>query len=287
MQELQHVFDGTEENFQQLVLDNSNKGIVLVNYWTPGAGPCFKLREVLQLLSREYQGRFLLVNVNTDTQQRLATETGVTSVPTVKIFRRGEVVESIHGAQSAQSIRTIINRHLPPARHPIIGEALRTYQEGSLQGALDLLEAASRDRPDDHSLHATAIKLLFRERRFTEVADYYNGLPANARRNGDIRQLAIHAELLRLAEAAPAQEELDQYLIGNPDDLDALLSRAALALVENDMEYALECLLHVFRHDPQHQEGFAHKALLSLFVLLGQDHELTQRFRQHMRDVLH
>lgn len=287
MPELKHVFDATEENFQQLVLENSNKGIVLVNYWTPSAGPCYRLWEELQILSREYDGRFLLVNVNTDTQKRLARESGVTSVPTVKIFRRGAVVESIHGAQSAQSIRTVIERHLPAAQHPVIAEAIRAYQNGSLDSALSILSDASEARPDDHSLHATVIKLMFREHRFADVADYYRELPESARKNGDIRQLAIHAELLRLAEQAPPIEDLDRHLLNNPDDLDALISRAALALVENDMEYALECLFHVFQRDQHHQEGFAHRALLSLFVLLGQEHELTRSFRQRMRDVLH
>ena len=100
MTDLKHVIDATGENFHQLVIANSAKGTVLVNYWTPNAGPCFKLWQVLESLSQDYQGRFLLVNVNTDTQKSLARENGITSVPTIKIYQRGTVVESIYGAQS-------------------------------------------------------------------------------------------------------------------------------------------------------------------------------------------
>jgi thioredoxin-like negative regulator of GroEL len=50
MAKLAHVFDATRENFQRLVLDNSRKGLVLANYWTPQAPPCFKLWQELEAL---------------------------------------------------------------------------------------------------------------------------------------------------------------------------------------------------------------------------------------------
>lgn len=287
MSRLSYVFDGTTENFQQLVLDNSRKGLVLVNFWTPKAGPCFRLWEVLEGLSQEYEGRFLLVNVNTEAQPRLVRESGVTSVPTVKLFSKGAVVESIHGAQSEQSLRTIIDKYLPPRPGSAVMAALRAYQAGDPDEALVLLAAASAENPRDMNLHTLTIKLLFREHRFADVATYFAGLPEEARANPDLRHLAIHAGLLQLAETAPPLEELDQQLRAHPDDLEALLTRAALALVRDEHEHALECLLHAFQQDRHYRGGFAHQAMLSLFALLGSGHVLTRDFQQRMRDILH
>jgi putative thioredoxin len=287
MPRLNYVFDGTAENFQQLVVENSRRGLVLVNFWTPKAGPCFKLWEVLQGLSEAYQGRFLLVNVNTDTQPGLVRETGVTSVPTLKIFNKGAVVESIHGAQSERSLRSVIDKYLPPPQGAAITEALRRYQAGDVEEALALLAQASAENPQDLSIPTMTIKLLFRERRFADVADYFAGLPEEARKHADLKHLAIHAGLLHMAEQAPPAEELDQQLRDHPGDQDALLSRAALALVQDDYERALECLFLAFQQDRHHRDGFAHQAMLSLFTLLGREHELTQSFQQRMRTVLH
>ncbi len=64
------IFDGTEENFEALVLENSILGPVLVNYWSPKAGPCLRLYPVLDKLIHEFGGKFLLVNVNTDKHRR-------------------------------------------------------------------------------------------------------------------------------------------------------------------------------------------------------------------------
>lgn len=84
-----YVFDATAENFQTLVLENSDKGPVLVNYWSPHAGPCLMLMPRLVRLAGEFSGRFLLVMLNIDFLGRLARDHGVTSIPTVKVFRRG------------------------------------------------------------------------------------------------------------------------------------------------------------------------------------------------------
>ncbi len=283
----EHVFDGTMENFGQLVLENSMKGMVLVNYWTPKAGPCFKLWQVLEQLSEEYQGRFLLVNINTETQRQLVKQSGITSVPTVKIYRKGTVVDSIHGAQSAHSMRAAIDKHLPTPPHPAKLEAMQAYEAQRVDDALRILADASAATPGDYSLPAMAMKLLFRQRRFADITHYYNDLSPDAQGDSDIKHLVIHAELLRLADEAPPQEELDRHLRDHPTDFAALLGRAGVALVQNDFEYALECLFYVFQHQRDYQNGFAHKAMLSLFALLGQDHPVSQGFRQRMREILH
>ena len=83
------VFDANRENFPQLVLGNSDKGPVLVYFWTPKAGPCMLLMPRLVQLVEEFSGKFLLVLVNTDEAGQIAHQYGVTSVPTVKFFRNG------------------------------------------------------------------------------------------------------------------------------------------------------------------------------------------------------
>lgn len=83
-----YVLDATTDNFRTLVLENSDKGPVLVNYWSPGAGPCMMPMPRLVRLCTEYGGRFLLVMLNTDEFGRLAREQGVVSLPTVKMYRR-------------------------------------------------------------------------------------------------------------------------------------------------------------------------------------------------------
>jgi thiol-disulfide isomerase/thioredoxin len=106
------VVEASAENFADLVLGNSEKGLVLAYYWSPQAGPCMRLMPRLVDLARAYAGRFLLVLVNTDNQGTLARGQGVNSVPTVKFYLRGAVVHSIHGAESDAVFRAALARYI-------------------------------------------------------------------------------------------------------------------------------------------------------------------------------
>jgi putative thioredoxin len=287
MTELKHVFDGTRENFPQLVLENSYKGLVIVNYWKPGAGPCLRLWQTLEALSQDYAGRFLLANINTETQKALARDNGINSVPTLKLYRDGKVVESVYSAQSGASLRQVIDKYVPPAPDTDIAEAIRLYQKGRVDDALLKLVEAGIRSPDNPRIHATAIKLLLREKRYEDIEAYVKVLPASVRARENIGALQVHAKMLALAKQADAQETLDMRIAEAPEDTDAMLSRAALAMVDDDFATALELLLRTYHQDPSCKEALPRKAMLVIFALLGEQHELTRQYQKAMLEGLH
>ncbi|MDT8386270.1 MAG: tetratricopeptide repeat protein [Thiogranum sp.] len=284
---LEHVFDATADNFSQLVVDNSRKGPVLVNYWTASAGPCFKLWQELEALSREYNGRFLLVNVNIDKQKELARRNGITSVPTVKVYQHGAVVDSIYGAQSQTALRAVIDRYAQPVRDTAMGQAILAYQAGRVEEALKILETAADNQADNLKLHATAIKILMREQRYSDIEKYMTDLPESLQDQAALKGLRIHARMFDLAAQAPPLEVLEARCIEAPGDLDNLMQRAAVAMVQDDYAMALDLLLQVIRHDRDYAEQLPRKAMLVMFSLLGENHELTRAGQKQLRELLH
>ena len=283
---LNYIFDGNRDNFRQLVVENSRKGVVLVNYWKPGAGPCLKLWQTLEALSKAYQGRFLRVNINTDTQASLVRDNAITSVPTLKIYSRGDIVESLYGAQPESLLREAIDRHLPPAQDTAIARAIQSYQSGRINEALQVLAEACAEQADNPKLHATAIKLMLRERRYADIADYAAALPDELRTHPEISTLAVHAEILQLAQDAPPAEQLDARLQADADDLECAMSRAALAMVNDDYEMALERLLEILRRDRHYRNELPRKAMLAIFSILGRQHALTRSYQNAMQEIL-
>lgn len=284
MAQLNYVVDGTGDNFQQLVIENSRKGLVLVNYWTPKAAPCFKLWQALEKLSQEFRGRFLLVNINTDTQARLAREHGITSVPTVKLYRHGTVVESLHGAYSEASLRTTIRQHAPPPVHAEVARAIRTYQAGHGEDALKILVNAAITEPDNAEIHTTAVKLLLREGRYSDIESYITHLPETVRNLDAIDSMQTHAKLLRLAGDAPPKQQLDALLDDQPDNHEAAMQRIAVAVTEDDYPTAFDGLMKLLKVAPPTERAFAHKVVRTLFSVLGEDSDLTRRFRRLYQD---
>jgi putative thioredoxin len=267
-----YVFDASRENFDQLVLGNSARGLVLVHFWNPKAGPCLVLLPRLVQLAGDYGGRFLLVMANTDDLARRARELGVTSVPTVKFFLRGEVVRTIHGAEPDSTFHEALSHFLAGDRDRRRMAALRAHQEGRTGEAIAMLAEAAVDAPEDLEVAVDLAKLLTLDGRPAEAVSLLTALPLAARRQPEIAPLLIHLELI----VAAASEDVA------PDTPDLRLRDAARALLDDEMEAALQQLLELARLAPGFRDDIGRRALISLFALLGGEHELTRRYRSRL-----
>ena len=103
----------TEENFQQEVT-NSNIP-VLVDFWAAWCGPCRMVGPVVEELAQEYGGRIKVGKVDVDTQPRLAAQFGIQSIPTLLVFRDGQVVEQVIGAAAKEQLAARLDRALESA----------------------------------------------------------------------------------------------------------------------------------------------------------------------------
>ncbi len=281
-----YVFDATAENFHTLVLENSDKGPVLVNYWSPRAGPCLMLMPRLIRLAAEFGGRFLLVMLNTDELGRLAREHGVNSLPTVKLFRRGEAVDTLHGAESETVLREFISRHVSREADGKYAAALEAYERGDLDMAVTRAAEAALAAPDNPRLAIDLVKLLMLQQRYSRAGELLKSLPEGARNHPDIRNLSAHLGFIRAAQDAPSAEILERAIAGNPDDLDARYRLGALKITQDKYEEAMQQLLEIVRHDSDFRNRAALDGLFAIFSMLGEDDERVQHYRELLNRIV-
>ena len=93
--------------FKSEVLEH--KGVVLVDFFATWCGPCKALTPIVDKLSEEMSGKVKVVKVDIDENSALATEYRVMSVPTMKLFKNGEVVETLVGLRPESELRDKLN----------------------------------------------------------------------------------------------------------------------------------------------------------------------------------
>ncbi|MFN3594582.1 MAG: tetratricopeptide repeat protein [Thiobacillaceae bacterium] len=280
MNPLPYVLDATRDNFDALVLGNSARGLVLVHYWTPRAGPCMRLMPRLKRLAEHYGGRFLLVLANTDELGELARRQGVTSVPTVKFYLYGEAVHTIHGAEPDSTFDEALARFIVRPEDRLRGEALKAHQAGRTREAIELLARAAVERPDDLAIAVDLAKLLTLDGEPERALALLASLPRAARQDARVAPLLAHLELLDSARNGPA--DAAARLAADPDDAEARLTLAAHDLVEDRLEAALEGLLALTRRAPHYRDDIGRRALIALFDMLGPEHALTRSYRARL-----
>lgn len=273
-----YVYDATADTFRGLVLENSDKGPVLVNYWSPRANPCTTLTPRLMRLADEFGGRFLLVMVNTDEHRPLAREYGVNSLPTVKVFRHGRVVDTLHGAESEASVRKFIERHIRRA-HELHVRAVRTLGEGDIERAIQF----ALDNPEDLQLPLDVAKMLMLQGRTDQAYDLLNALPEAARKDARISNLWSHLGFIAAAQNAPPPEALMHSIAADPNNLAARYQLSAVSVIRDDYATAMSQLLEIARRDRGFRDDVGRKGLRALFELLGEDDENVRLYRRHLR----
>jgi putative thioredoxin len=287
MIESHYIYHGTQENFSTLVLENSNKGPVLVNFWATWAGPCHRLFPLLARLADEYAGRFLLVNINTDQQETIARQYGVKSLPVVKIFRGGKVREEVHGYQPEAKLRRIVNRYVARASDERITAAVRLYQLGEVDDSLSLLAQAALDDAENLRIPAILGKLLLAQHRYDEAEALLRGLPPESREQSEISHLLAYLDFIQVARRAADKATLETRLASNPGYSRSRYELAAVAVVHDDYEAALENLLELTRRDRAFGEDAGRKGMLALFDVLKSHQDLVERYRARMFRILH
>jgi thioredoxin 1 len=98
----------TQANFNNEVLQSAQP--ILVDFWAEWCGPCKMLGPILDELAEEYNGRVRVGKVNIDEYQELAAQYGIRSIPTLLLFKQGQVAEQMVGLRSKRDLKASFDR---------------------------------------------------------------------------------------------------------------------------------------------------------------------------------
>lgn len=100
----------TNQNFEAEVMSATEP--VLVDFWATWCGPCRMLSPVVDKLAEEFEGKIKVGKINVDEQQELAARFSIMTIPTLLVFKGGEIVEKSVGVKPQNALAAMLNKHI-------------------------------------------------------------------------------------------------------------------------------------------------------------------------------
>jgi thioredoxin 1 len=105
----QAVREITDQDFQQLV--NGDQP-VFIDFWAPWCGPCRIIGPIVEELAPSYEGKVVITKMNVDENQMVPQTFGVTSIPTLMMFKNGKLVDRVIGAMPKPALQQFIDKNI-------------------------------------------------------------------------------------------------------------------------------------------------------------------------------
>jgi putative thioredoxin len=287
MSESAHVSDADAASFQSQVIDASHRVPVLVDFWAEWCAPCRVLAPVLEKLANEFQGRFLVVKINTDQEQEIAHQFGIRSLPTVKLFKDGAVVDEFLGALPESQVRALLERCVPRRSDEARTQASVLRDQGQLTQARAVLEEAHAGDPDNHRVTPDLANVLLDLGERDLARDLLDALPSSVNSETQTRIATGRLMFAELVATSPSVDELQRAIEVDPRDLESRYLLGAIHMDRGEYEAALDEFMEILRTDRAFNDDAGRKALLSVFDMLGHDHPLVGRYRARMSSLLY
>ena len=263
-----NVIEVTDQNFRTVVVEESRRRPVVVDFWAEWCQPCRMIGPVLERLADEHDGEFLLAKLDVDANPQASQAFRIQSIPAVKAFRDGAVVNEFIGAIPEQAIRQFLQSVLPTESDAMVEQADGAERREDFEEAERLYRVAFETDPKNTGAALGLGRMAL-----------VRGDLEEARRI--LRPLRPDPEAERLLAAIDVSEWGDPKANGHGPMADA--ERAA---AEGRFQEALETFLAAVRNGDPEDRDRAREAMIKVFAVLGDADPLTLEYRRKLSAAL-
>ncbi|MBF4255492.1 co-chaperone YbbN [Vibrio anguillarum] len=280
-----YIVEVNQHNFRE-VFERSVEAPILFYFWAPMNQESVQLIPELQSVAQQHSGAFTLAFLNCQQEQQVAAQFGVQTLPTIALFINGQAVDGLAGAQTIETVNTMLSKHLPSHDEVALQQALTLIEQTQHSQALPLLLSL----PDDMKAKAEvklALADVFLETQQYEAAETELERIPLEYQDGYYKGLIAKLELHKQAADSPEIQALEEIFSAEPNNAHIASELALQYHQVNRNEEALELLWSFLQSDLNCLDGGLKKVFMDILSALGQGNGVANLYRRKLYSLLY
>ncbi|MFT7592915.1 MAG: putative thioredoxin [Paracoccaceae bacterium] len=288
------IKDTTEATFMADVIEASQDGPVIVDFWAPWCGPCKTLGPMLEDAVTAAKGAVKMVKLNIDEAQNIAGQLQIQSIPTVYAFHKGQPIDGFQGAQPNSEIKAFVDKVIAATGGEAPGEQLSAaieaaeemLAEGAAEDAAQTFAAVLEEEPENAAAYGGLVRSHIAMDDLDQAEAILNGAPAAISTAPELEAAHAQLELARQAADAGPVADLTAAVAANPDDPQARFDLALALHAAGQVDEAVDQLLDLFGRDREWNEGAAKTQLFTIFDALKGNDPIVLNGRRRLSSMI-
>ena len=274
----------TLENFQQVIIDDSQNKLILVAFWAEQIPESTELRDKLAKAVATFEEHIVLATVDCQTQQQIAQQFGIQGLPTAVIVKEGQPIDGISGPQTDETIQQFTDKHLPKPEDVLFAKGRELLQSGEVNQAFPLLSQAHQIDDQRGDIKIALADVYVQTGKITE-AEALLASVLMVDQDSDYSAVLAKLELASQAADSPEIKALEAELLKD-DNNSALKHKLAAQYSQvNRHEEALTLLFRLVQQDSSDQQS--KQLLLDVLKALPDGDPLATKFRRQLYTLMY
>ena len=280
-----NIVEITPDNFQQVLLQQPEQ-LILVELYSPRDTQSIPMSEQLRQLAIELADKIVFARVDCDAQGQIATQFGVTSVPTLVLIRAGQPIDGSTGVVPIEQVREMIAKYLPKPEEELLiqASAMLLNDDADINDIYRVIKQAVELDDKRVDIKSCYIEVLIKLGQLPQASSLLEGFALEDKGAGYQRLVSL-LELAQEAGQSPEIKALEQQLAATPEDNHLKLQLAINYSQANRSEDALTIIFTILLQDLNFED--AKKRYLDIISALPAGDALAANFRRKLYSLLH
>ena len=286
MSENTNIIDVTEAEFNDQVIEASERKLIVVDFWAPWCGPCKQLTPILEKIISKTGDKITLVKINIDENQQIAAQLRIQSIPTVYAFKDKQIVNAFQGVIPEGQIIEFIEKCLGSKINEDFTEFYNEIESAMAENKFEetkdtLLEFISKNSDEIKGI-CFYLECLIELKQFEEVEMFISSLEKDVQDKDEVKQVLKKMEIVKNNSSGPNINELLGKLESEPNNIDLILEISDKYFSMKQYENGMDLLL---KNYPKNKDSIKNK-MVEFFAVLGNTDQITIQYRKKLSQLM-